>query len=71
MPEQLRALHRELRACQRRLGTTEETPRDFERVLELAHSINNRITALYLGEAARTTESATPCARTIHKRYLR
>ena len=71
MPEQLRALHRELRSCQQRLGTHTETPGDFDRVLELAHRINNGITALYLREVAETPLDAAPCTKTIHKRYLR
>jgi hypothetical protein len=40
----LRELHEELQLCQRRLGTLREVPDDFERVLKLAHEINNRLT---------------------------
>ena len=41
----LRQLYQELQACQRRLGTANEAPDDFARVLSLAHDINNRLTA--------------------------
>lgn len=44
----LRDLHRELQECQRRLGTPEERPDDFERVLTLAHRLNNSLAGDYL-----------------------
>lgn len=40
----LRQLYQDLQACQRRLGTANEAPDDFARVLSLAHDINNRLT---------------------------
>jgi hypothetical protein len=51
MSNPLRDIHRELQFHQRRLGTAAEQPGDFERVLEIAHAINNRLTALLLAEA--------------------
>lgn len=41
-------LHSDLRTCQRRLGTPDEAPGDFERAQEIAHEINNRRTAAWL-----------------------
>lgn len=40
----LSELYAELKLLQRRLGTTLEAPEDFERILFLAHQINNRLT---------------------------
>jgi hypothetical protein len=48
----LRVLHHELQMCQRRLGTPAELPTDFERVLQLAHEINNQITVDFLRDSA-------------------
>jgi hypothetical protein len=48
----LRGLHHELQLCQRRLGTPAELPGDFERVLQLAHEINNQITVDFLRETS-------------------
>jgi hypothetical protein len=53
----LRGLHHELQLCQRRLGTPAELPGDFERVLQLAHEINNQITVDFLRES---TDSRSP-----------
>jgi hypothetical protein len=58
MSDSLRELHRELQTCQRRLGTRAEAPDDFERVLSIAHRINNEIAAHYLRHA--TAEEARP-----------
>ena len=62
MSDSLRELHRELQTCQRRLGTAAETPEDWERVLALAHQINNEIAAKYLSV---TVESDNRHARTL------
>ena len=62
MSDSLRDLHHELQTCQRRLGTPAETPEDWERVLALAHQINNQIAAKYL---TTTMESESPPQRTL------
>lgn len=43
----------ELQACERRLGTPQERPGDFERARHLAHEINNRRTVACLAEHLR------------------
>ncbi len=40
----LEELKAELRIIQRRLGTPSEAPDDFNRVLAIAHAINNQLT---------------------------
>jgi hypothetical protein len=52
-------LHRELRACEQRLGTAEECPADFERARTLAHEINNRATIEYLRAMAGAERTST------------
>lgn len=58
MTEDLRDLHRELRAFQRRLGTPSELDGDFDRVLSIAHRINNGVTEAYLRAAATSAPAA-------------
>lgn len=65
-----REMHRELRAYQRRLGTTAEEEGDFERVLHLAHELNNQITAAYLREAAESLPELSPILTAVGKRML-
>ena len=52
--ERLQQLHRQLRSHEHRLGTADERPEDFNRVLEIAHAINNHLTAMYLMHPACT-----------------
>lgn len=55
-------LYQEIRRHQTRLGTPAERPGDFERVLALAHDINNRLTVEYLN-AALESRGETPDPR--------
>lgn len=41
----LRQLHAQMRVLQRRLGTAVEEAEDIDRVVDLAHEINNELTA--------------------------
>lgn len=66
----VRELHRELRSYQRRLGTAAEQEGDFERVLLLAHELNNQITAAYLREAAESLPELSPILTAVGKRVL-
>ena len=66
----LRELHRELRLCQRRLGTPKERPEDFERALNLAHELNNHITAAYLREAVDSLPDLEPSVIAVAQRVL-
>jgi len=65
-----RDMHRELRVYQRRLGTAAEEAGDFERVLFLAHELNNQITAAYLREAAESLPALSPILTAVGKRVL-
>ena len=65
-----REIHRELRSYQRRLGTAAEEAGDFERVLHLAHELNNHITAAYLREAAESLPDLSPVLTMVGKRML-
>ncbi len=74
-PDQLqevtpRDLHRQLRDCQRRLGTAAEKPDDFDRVLMLAHALNNDVAAAYLRVAAETAAVVPPSLIAIAKQIL-
>jgi hypothetical protein len=65
-----RDLHRELRMYQRRLGTSAEQAGDFDRVLHIAHELNNHITAAYLREAAESLPDLSPVLTAVGKRVL-
>lgn len=52
-------LYREIRSYQGRLGTNAELPGDFERVLRLAHDINNQISVHYM-RATMENPAVTP-----------
>lgn len=68
----VRDLHRELQECQRRLGTSAESDADFERVLLLAHEINNQVSAAYLRIAADLPASkSAPSLLTLCRQWLR
>jgi hypothetical protein len=67
----LKDLHEELRQCQRRLGTGTETPEDFQRALQLAHEINNRLTAELMRDFERDAASARGPISTLLKRYFK
>jgi hypothetical protein len=58
-PRTVSELYRDLRACQRRLGTAHEATDDFQQVLMLAHEINNR---LLVEELSRFLAPACPAA---------
>ena len=58
-PARARVLHDELKECQRRLGTLAEQAGDFDRVLYLAHELNNQMTVEFLAE----DERASPAPR--------
>lgn len=55
----LSALYGELKLRQRRLGTPSEAPEDFERILVLAHQINNALTIELLRGATQPHTQAT------------
>lgn len=59
MRSTVRELHEELKLRQRRLGTPAEAADDFERILSLAHEINNHIAAEYLRAVTERDESPT------------
>jgi hypothetical protein len=44
-PADISTLYAEIRATQARLGTPTEAPGDFERILHLAHQLNNLLAA--------------------------
>jgi hypothetical protein len=67
----VRDLYHELRACQRRLGTPAETADDFERVLTLAHELNNRLTAEYLRAVSEAPEESSRTLAEVCKQCLR
>ena len=50
MEGSINGLLAELRVRQCRLGTAAELPEDYERVCDLAHAINNRITISRVAE---------------------
>lgn len=66
----VRDLYRELRSCQRRLGTSAEQPDDFERVLRLAHQLNNHLAAAYLRRVAETGDESSQSLAAICKECL-
>jgi len=51
--DDISALRAELRLRQRRLGTANEQPDDFEATRALAHQINNRLTIEHLASELR------------------
>lgn len=59
MRSKVRELHEELKTRQQRLGTSAEAADDFERVLSLAHEINNHIAAEYLRVVTQSNTSPT------------
>ncbi len=62
----------ELRQRQRRLGTAAELPDDYDRVCELAHDLNNRLTATQLiAELAANDIPLPPELLALHKNSLR
>lgn len=67
----VRDLHRELQECQRRLGTSAESEADFERVLSLAHEINNQVSAAYLQLAAEAPPQSPPSLLTLCRQWLK
>jgi hypothetical protein len=70
MPSEPRQLYRELRACQQRLGTATELSDDFDRVLRIAHELNNQIAANYLCEAAELDDIESVSLRAVSRRML-
>lgn len=70
MPKDLRVLHGKLRGCQKRLGTREERPDDFEQALKLAHEINNQLTVEMLCEPLESGREQPECRPQIIRRLL-
>ncbi len=63
-------LHRELRQRQSRLGTATETADDFERVLNIAHQLNNHLTAEYLRAMVESPDSGNHSLVAVCRRFL-
>ncbi|HVU33047.1 MAG TPA: hypothetical protein VHE61_06410 [Opitutaceae bacterium] len=67
----LHELYEELRAYQRRLGTASESGDDFDRVLRLAHEINNQLAAKFLAEPTSTEADPQRTLVALSRKYLR